>query len=172
MGRSFVAATDGDPVRHGLVCPGAERTQAGLRSCVVPELLLAPALAATFRPAQPKQRLNVLAAIRAKLEPIVKLRQEVGKIDTEIEGKTRTRGELDQRAQETRANLEAIKRDPAAGALRKRLGDRLDQFAKDGDKLGRDLVELQTKRTEKKIALEDILQNLELMPKEPLAPKK
>ncbi len=111
-------------------------------------------------------------AIRAKLEPIVKLRQEVGKIDTEIEGKTRTRGELDQRAQETRSNLEAIKRDPAAGALRKRLGERLDQFAKDGDKLGRDLVELQTRRTEKKISLEDIMQNLELMPKEPLAPKK
>jgi hypothetical protein len=110
--------------------------------------------------------------IRAKLEPIVKLRQEVGKIDTEIEGKTRTRGELDQRARETRSNLEAIKRDPAAGALRKRLSDRLDQFAKDGDKLGRDLVELQTRRTEKKIALEDILQNLELLPKEPLAPKK
>jgi len=110
--------------------------------------------------------------IRAKLEPIVKLRQEVGKIDTEIEGKTRTRGELDQRAQETRSNLEAIKKDPAAGALRKRLSDRLDQFAKDGDKLGRDLVELQTKRTEKKIALEDIMQNLELTPKEPLAPKK
>jgi len=110
--------------------------------------------------------------IRAKLEPIVKLRQEVGKIDTEIEGKTRTRGELDQRAQETRSNLEAIKKDPAAGALRKRLSDRLDQFAKDGDKLGRDLVELQTKRTEKKIALEDIMQNLELMPKEPLAPNR
>ena len=110
--------------------------------------------------------------IRAKLEPIVKLRQEVGKIDTEIEGKTRTRGELDQRAQETRSNLDAIKRDPAAGALRKRLGDRLDQFAKDGDKLGRDLVELQTRRTEKKIALEDIMQNLELTPKDPLAPKK
>ncbi|MBA3452862.1 MAG: DUF4139 domain-containing protein [Deltaproteobacteria bacterium] len=110
--------------------------------------------------------------IRARLEPIVKLRQEVGKIDTEIEGKTRTRGELDQRAQETRSNLEAIKRDPAAGALRKRLGERLDQFAKDGDKLGRELVELQTKRTEKKIALEDIMQNLELTPKEPLAPKK
>ncbi len=110
--------------------------------------------------------------IRAKLEPIVKLRQEVGKIDTEIEGKTRTRGELDQRAQETRANLEAIKRDPAATALRKNLGDRLNQFSKDGDKLGRDLVELQTKRTEKKIALEDIMQNLELTPKEPLAPKK
>ena len=111
-------------------------------------------------------------SVRTKLEPIVKLRQEIGKIDTEIDGKTRTRQELDQRAQETRANLEAIKRDPAAGALRKRLGDRLEQFAKDGDKLGRELVELQTKRTEKKISLEDAMQTLELVPEKPIAPKK
>jgi hypothetical protein len=110
--------------------------------------------------------------IRGKLEPIVKLRQEIGKIDTEIEGKTRTRQELDQRTQETRANLEAIKKDPAAGALRKRLSDRLEQLSRDGDKLGRDLVELQTRRTEKKVALEDLMQNLDLTPPRPLAPKK
>lgn len=114
---------------------------------------------------------NLDPATRAKLQPIVKLRQDVGRIDTEIEGKTRTRGELDQRAQETRQNLEAIKKDPAAGALRKKLSDRLEQFAKDGDKLGRDLVELQTKRTEQKVALEDALQALDLTPREPLAPK-
>ena len=48
------------------------------------------------------------------------------------------RGELDQRAQETRQNLETIKRDPAAGAPRKKLSDRLEQYAKDGDKLGRE----------------------------------
>jgi len=111
-------------------------------------------------------------ATRAKLDPIVKLRQEIGRIDTEIEGKTRTRAELDQRANETRANLEAIKKDPAANALRKRLSDRLEQFAKDGDKLGRDIVELSTKRTEKKIALEDAMQSLDLTPAKPLVPKR
>ena len=114
---------------------------------------------------------NLDPGTRAKLQPIVKLRQDVGRIDTEIEGKTRTRSELDQRAQETRQNLEAIKKDPAAGTLRRKLSDRLDQFAKDGDKLGRDLVELQTKRTEQKVALEDALQTLDLTPKEPLAPR-
>jgi hypothetical protein len=114
---------------------------------------------------------NLDSDIRKKLEPIVKLRQEVGRIDVEIDGKTRTRAELDQRAQETRRNLEAIKKDPAANDLRKKLSERLDQFAKDGDKLGRELVELQTKRTEKQIALEDAMQNLELLPREPLAPK-
>lgn len=115
---------------------------------------------------------NLEGAIRSKLDPIVKLRQEIGRIDTEIEGKTRTRGELDQRANETRANLEAIKKDPAANALRKRLSDRLEQFAKDGDKLGREIVELSTKRTEKKIGLEDAMQSLDLNPKQPLVPKK
>ena len=115
---------------------------------------------------------NLDAGTRAKLDPIVKLRQEVGRIDTEIEGKARTRSELDQRANETRANLEAIKKDPAANALRKRLSDRLEQFAKDGDKLGREIVELSTKRTEKKIALEDAMQNLDLNPPKPLSPKK
>jgi hypothetical protein len=112
------------------------------------------------------------AAIRTKLAPLVKLRQEVARIDTEIEGKTRTRAELDQRADETRANLEAIRRDPAAGALRKRLSDRLEQFAKDGDRLGRELVELQTRRTERKVALEDLMQGLDLTPPKPLSPKK
>jgi hypothetical protein len=112
------------------------------------------------------------SATRAKLQPIVDLRQEIGRIDTEVEGKQRTRAELDQRAQEARANLDAIKKDPAASDLRKRLGERLEQFTKDADKLGRDLVELQTKRTEKKIALEDAMQNLDLQPREPLAPKK
>jgi hypothetical protein len=114
---------------------------------------------------------NLDRTIRGKLEPIVKLRQEVGRIDTVIEGKTRTRGELDQRARETRENLEAIKRDPAAGALRQRLSERLEQFTKDGDKLGRELVELQTRRTERKVTLEDAMQNLELVPEQPIAPK-
>ena len=91
-------------------------------------------------------------------------RQAIGKIDTQTEGLKRQQGELDQRANETRQNLEALKRDPApaAAALRKRLGDRLEQFTKDGDKLGRDVVELQTKRLELKVELEDLLQNLNL----------
>ena len=101
---------------------------------------------------------------RKKLEPIVQRRQAIGKIDTQVDGLKRQQVELDQRAQETRQNLEALKRDPAAAAaaLRKRLGERLEQFTKDGDKLGRDVVELQTKRLELKVELEDLLQNLDL----------
>lgn len=101
---------------------------------------------------------------RKKLEPIVQKRQAIGKIDTQTEGLRRQQVELDQRASETRQNLEALKRDPAAAAaaLRKRLGERLEQFTKDGDRIGREIVELQTKRLELKIELEDALQNLDL----------
>jgi hypothetical protein len=99
--------------------------------------------------------------LRKKLEPVVKLRQEIGRVDTEIDGLKRQQVELDQRANETRENLEAIKKDPAAGALRAKLSGRLDDFTKDGDKIGRRVVELQSQRLEKKIALEDLLQSLE-----------
>lgn len=104
---------------------------------------------------------NLTPDIRKKLEPVVKLRQEIGRIDTEVEGLKRQQIELDQRANETRENLEAIKKDPAAGALRSKLNGRLDDFTKDGDKIGRKVVELQSQRLEKKIALEDLLQVLE-----------
>jgi hypothetical protein len=104
------------------------------------------------------------ADARKKLEPIVTRRQAIGRIDTQVEGLKRQQVELDQRANETRQNLDALKRDPApaAAALRKRLGERLEQFTKDGDRIGREVVELQTKRLELKVELDDMLQNLDL----------
>ncbi|MCA9712140.1 MAG: DUF4139 domain-containing protein, partial [Myxococcales bacterium] len=98
----------------------------------------------------------------AKLQPVVDLRREIGRIDTEISGLQAQQIELDQRARETRQNLEAIKKDPAAAALRKKLSGRLDDFTSEGDRLGRKIVELQSQRLEKKIALEDLLDGLEL----------
>jgi hypothetical protein len=105
---------------------------------------------------------DVTKEMREKLQPVVDLRREIGRIDTEVDGLQRQRMELDQRASETRANLEALKKDPAAGALRKKLSTRLEEFTADGDKLGRKIVELQSQRLEKKIALEDLMQDLDL----------
>lgn len=102
------------------------------------------------------------ANARKRIEPLVRLRQEIGRIDTEVEGLSRQQAELDQRASETRQNLEAIKKDSGASDLRSRLSKRLEEFARDGDKIGRQIVELQSKRLEKKIELEDTLQNLDL----------
>ena len=113
---------------------------------------------------------DVTPQMRKKLEPVVKLRQEIGRIDTQIEGMKRQQVELDQRANQTRANLKAIKKDGAASALRKKLSKRLEEFTVEGDTLGRKVVELQSARLEKKIELEDVLQDLDV--RAPTAEKK
>ncbi|MGB1276637.1 MAG: hypothetical protein ACPG77_12890, partial [Nannocystaceae bacterium] len=99
---------------------------------------------------------------RAQLEPIIRLRQEIGKIDTTIDGLRRQQNELNARAQEARRNLEAIKKDPKAGSLRGKLSRRLDEFTREADGLGRKIVELNSTRLERKIELEDLLQNLDM----------
>lgn len=105
---------------------------------------------------------EVTPQMRKTLQPIVDRRTAIGRIDTEIDGLKRQQVELDQRARQTRENLEAIKKDPAASTLRKKLSTRLEEFTKDGDKIGRKIVELQSQRLEKKIELEDLLQDLDL----------
>lgn len=102
-----------------------------------------------------------LPEARQVLEPIVKRRQEIGRLDSKIEELKAQQAEIDQRANETRRNLDAIKKDAAAAALRAKLSKRLEQFASDGDRLGREVVELQNKRMELRIELEDALQTLD-----------
>ncbi|PRP92874.1 hypothetical protein ENSA5_46390 [Enhygromyxa salina] len=113
---------------------------------------------------------NLDAAARKKLAPIVELRREIGRIDTEVDGLRRQQAELEQRADQTRRNLEAIKKDSAAGSLRNKLNKRLDEFSSDADAKGRKIVELESKRLEKKIELEDMIQDLDL--RAPVTPGK
>ncbi|MDH5676256.1 MAG: DUF4139 domain-containing protein [Myxococcales bacterium] len=101
---------------------------------------------------------NLDAKMRAKLQPVVEKRRAMGRIDTEIQGLEKQRRELDGRAEETRTSLKAIQKDPGAGALRRRLGERLEGFLSDGDKAGRRIVELQSERLQLKIELEDLLE--------------
>ena len=104
---------------------------------------------------------SVTPEIRKTLQPIVELRREIGKIDTQIAGLQTQKVEANQRLDETRKNLEAIKKDPAATALRKKLSARMEEFSKQGDALARQIVELQSTRLEKKIELDDMLENVD-----------
>jgi hypothetical protein len=105
---------------------------------------------------------NLPADARTKLQPVIDLRREIGKIDTEVDGLRRQQYELEDRAEQTRLNLDAIKKDPKAGDLRNKLNKRLEEFSSDADALGRKIVELESKRLEKKIELEDLLQDIDL----------
>jgi hypothetical protein len=102
------------------------------------------------------------AAARAALQPIVDARQQIGRIDTEIAGLTSQQEELDQRANEERQNLLAIQKDPKAGALRKRLSDRLEELTQKAAEIGRKIVDLNSQRLSRKIELEDKLRELDV----------
>jgi hypothetical protein len=113
---------------------------------------------------------NLDAEARKKLQPVVDLRRDIGRIDTEVDGLRRQQAELEDRADQTRRNLEAIKKDPAANALRQKLNKRLEEFSSEADTLGRKIVELESKRLERKIELEDMIQDLDL--RAPMTPGK
>jgi hypothetical protein len=81
---------------------------------------------------------------------------------TQLDGLRHKQSELDYLANETRQNLEAIKKDPAAASLRKKLNTRLEEFASESAKIARELSELQTQRLDKKIELEDKLRDIDL----------
>jgi phage shock protein A len=113
---------------------------------------------------------DLLPEAKKKLQPIVDKRREVAKIDERVDGLVRQRQQLDQRASETRANLLSIEKNQTAAALRAKLTKMLDDFASEGNRIGKEIVELETKRLEHRIELEDLLQNLELVA--PPKPKK
>jgi hypothetical protein len=98
------------------------------------------------------------AAERAKLEPIVKARRELGRIDTEMQTLSEQQAQLNERAQETRSSLRSIEKDKRAGALRGRLQTRLEEMVREADAIGRKIVDLQSKRLELKIELEDLIE--------------
>ncbi len=97
-----------------------------------------------------------------KLQPVIELRHEMGKIETEIEGDRRQQQELDERGEKTRENLRALERDKSAeaAAMRKDLERRLDDWTKQGDALGRDIVKLESRHLQLKVKLQDLMENL------------
>lgn len=101
---------------------------------------------------------------KLQIAPIIALRQEIGRIDTQIRGLKNQQSELDSRVEDTRENLKAIKKDPKATALRKKLNLRLEEFSQKAAKAGREIVELNSGRLEKKIQLEDLLKDFSLTP--------
>lgn len=108
---------------------------------------------------------NLEEKTKKQIQPIVTLRQEIGKIDTKITGLKSQQRELDKRAEQTRQNLQAIKKDVKATALRKKLNRRLEEFSQKAAQIGRTIVELNSQRLEKKINLEDLLKDFSINPK-------
>ena len=111
--------------------------------------------------------------VRARLQPIIDRRRALAKIEEQLSGVADRRNKLDQRAEELRENLRAIAKNPKAGAQRDKWTKQLDEFTSEGNKLGAQLADLEAKRLDQRVELEDALQEFELVmpaPK-PAAPK-
>ena len=86
----------------------------------------------------------------------------VAKLEEQLRGLTQKRDQLDQRANELRQNLQAIAKNPAAGEQRAKWTKQLDEFTSEGNKLGAQLADLEAKRLDGRVELENALENFEL----------
>ena len=105
--------------------------------------------------------------VRGKLQPIIDRRRALAKIEEQLAGVAERRNKLDQRAEELRENLRAIAKNPKAGAQREKWTKQLDEFTSEGNKLGAQLADLEAKRLDQRVELEDALQEFELVMPEP-----
>jgi hypothetical protein len=104
------------------------------------------------------------ADAKKKLKPIVDKRRAIARIEEQIAGLVERRNKLDQRAGELRQNLVAIAKNPRAAEQRDKWTKQLDEFASEGNKLGAQLADLEAKRLDLRVELEDALENFELTP--------
>ena len=109
---------------------------------------------------------DLSAEQRAKLDPIVKARRAIGRIDTQISGLRRQQAELDRRSSHHRKVLSRLKEDKSveAAQLRRKSTKALEEFGQEGDRLGREMVKLENEKLRKILQLEEMLQELTLVP--------
>jgi hypothetical protein len=104
---------------------------------------------------------DLTAPLKAKLKPVVERRRELARIEEQIAGLTERRDKLDQRAGELRENIRAIAKNRQADAQRSKWTRQLDDFATEGNKIGAQLAELEARRLDTRVELEDAVQDLD-----------
>nr|MBA3538577.1 hypothetical protein [Deltaproteobacteria bacterium] len=105
---------------------------------------------------------DVGADTKKKLKPIIDKRREVAKIEEQIAGITDRRNQIDQRAGQIRAALDSLSKNPQGATQRAKFAKQLDDFTSEGNRLGVQLADLEAKRLDRRVELEDALQDLEI----------
>lgn len=99
---------------------------------------------------------------KAKLRPIVALRDEMGKIEAEIRSLEQQKRVVNERADYARENIAALKEDKSAAAtkLRRDQEARLKEFTDEGNRMAREIVKLNDTLRQEEIKLGDMLRDL------------
>ncbi len=124
----------------------------------------ADALAAYLRDGHPAEPLAT--TLRGALD----LRRQIADLTTQRDQQVTRRDELQNSAEETRGNLTAIQRNPAAADLRAQLTARLARTATDIDQTIRRVVELDTQIGERRVRLVEAIRGVEFDVNAPATP--
>ena len=109
-------------------------------------------------------------AIAATLRNALDLRRQIADLTQQRDNQVTRRDDLQRNAEETRGNLEAIQRNPAAADLRAQLTARLARTATDIDQTIRRIVELDTQVGERRVRLVEAIRGVELDVNAPATP--
>ena len=104
---------------------------------------------------------------RQKLQPLIELRREIGKIDSQIQSLRRREDTLNRRISQHRRNLARLEdmKGAEAAKMRQERARQLEEFTKEGDALAREILKHEETREQKVILLEDKLATLSITPK-------
>jgi hypothetical protein len=96
------------------------------------------------------------------LTSALELQEQITRLSVERGEHITRRNDLQTNAQETRDNLESIRRNPAAADLRARLTARLTQVSGDIDQVSRRIVDLDTQIGERRVRLSEAVRTIEV----------
>ncbi len=109
-------------------------------------------------------------AIAATLRSALDLRRQIAELTQQRDNQVTRRDDLQRNAEETRGNLLAIQRNPAAADLRAQLTARLARTATEIDQTIRRIVELDTQVGERRVRLVEAIRGVELDVNAPTTP--
>ncbi|MBL8680573.1 MAG: DUF4139 domain-containing protein [Myxococcales bacterium] len=92
----------------------------------------------------------------------LELQEQINRLSVERGEHITRRNDLQTNAQETRDNLESIRRNPAAADLRARLTARLTQVSGEIDQVSRRIVDLDTQIGERRVRLSEAVRTIEV----------
>jgi len=108
---------------------------------------------------------NVTPEMKAQLQPILDLRDAMGKLETQIRRLGEQKAVVNERADYARENIESLKEDKSREAikLKRKQEARLDEFTKEGNRIAREIVSLGDQLRQKEIQLGDALRDLTIV---------
>ena len=109
-------------------------------------------------------------AIAVTLRSALDMRRQIADLTQQRDNQVTRRDDLQRNAEETRGNLEAIRRNPAAADLRAQLTARLARTATDIDQTIRRIVEIDTQIGERRVRLVEAIRSVDLDVNAPATP--